>query len=96
MMPTHRATNEGTCTCTHTALLSLFTLTCVCFTAIKHSHYNYTFLLQKDKPLHIMYHLLMTIVYSTGVSEVAVLNFVAIEENPFPIDVGVTGTVGRQ
>ena len=70
----------------------------MCFIAIKHSHCtrNYTFLLQKDELLHIMYYLLMTIVCSTGVSEVAALNVVAIEENSFPIDVGVTGTVGRQ
>ena len=86
----------STFTCTHTALPSLFTLTCVCFIAIKHSHYNYTFLLQKNELLHIMYYLLMMIVCSTGVSEVAALNVVAIEENSFPIDVGVTGTVGRQ
>ena len=38
----------------------------------------------------------MTIVGSTDVSEVAVLNVVAIEENLFPTDVGVTGTGDRQ
>ena len=41
-----------------------------------------------------MYHLLMTVVCSKGVSEVVVLNVVAVEETMFSTDVGVIGTVG--
>ena len=53
-------------------------------------------MLQENKPLHIMYHLLMTVVCSTGVSKVLVLNVVATEETMFSTDVSVTGTVERQ
>ena len=87
--------HEGTCTAYIQCYIIYANMHCVCFIAIKHFHYNYTFAAKRQTITYNDY-LLVTIVGSTDVSEVAVLNVVTIEENSFPTDVGVTGTVERQ